>query len=274
MRPRLPAALVVIASALLACPRAGAQDVEYCASYLCESDLTYDPIAQDAYGYSETYDYDYTGDMLGVIAYAYDSSDNVVWSDEDMGEYGEAYIGSLEYTEAGTDWIYGQHWAVADGDSCCVYEVGETEDYAYFPQIPTYLSVVGSGTQSAEAPCEYSGGTPTSCGSTLQLTYQVLDQTSQPIHQSLAISDGITATSNGCNLTSFATTPPGTYTNADGTFSDTLFICSGLNLCCNGSGSCIAACETDATQYWVIGPGEVVLRLSYKCNQISVGGVK
>jgi hypothetical protein len=142
---------------------------------------------------------------------------------------------------------------------------------ACFSWNPMYLEIEEPDYQAPMQPCGDFQVYPTECGTGRVFFYQILDQFGSPIMASLSIGDKISSYEpDTCFMGSnFATTPPGTFSNEDGTFVESLTLCS--TGCC-AVGACTAACETTAAQVWAIGTGIITKNLDYRCNQILVDG--
>jgi hypothetical protein len=162
-----------------------------------------------------------------------------------------------------------------------------SNSYAADKQVPTSLSIVtGTDSTTSEASCTTSKGLA-GCGVTRTFTYQVNDQSGQPIHVgSMAFGDVICSTStNQLNLTGYGTTcggttgscsgtagPCGQSTNANGQFNESIGVCAQA---CKSSGSCCTAGKTVANQTWTVAGRTLnsdVKTLTYQCNKISVNG--
>ncbi|MGA8762458.1 MAG: hypothetical protein WB562_06170 [Candidatus Sulfotelmatobacter sp.] len=157
----------------------------------------------------------------------------------------------------------------------CPFDMGLERSGSGTVQVPTSLSIVaGTDSTTAEAAC--SGG---GCGCTRSFTYQVNDQTGNPMRiAGLDIWDAISTTSpNNLNLTGYTTTcsppnsgPCGITTNQDGQFQE-----RSLNACapaCKSNNACIKAGPTNANQTWYVGSGQIVQHIGYYCDHVTVNG--
>lgn len=183
---------------------------------------------------------------------------------EVVASYGELHV-----------WSDG-NWGYASCPDCMrmIDEPGphpEPQEGGGEQQVPTSLQKTGTDTTTSPAQC--TAGTSEACGVTRTFKYQVLDQNGQPIKRSMLFSDAIKGGSpNGCNLTSYNTTPPDTYTFPDGTFNETLRICAPA---CRSGSMCITGCTTAASQTWTVDGVALngdVKSLSYQCDKILVNG--
>ncbi len=149
----------------------------------------------------------------------------------------------------------------------------DSERAACAVQIPTSLTIV-SGTDSTTQEGTCVTGGQTGCGVTRTFTYQVLDQDGQPINRQMPFYDTITTGApNSCYLSQYTTTCPnnsgpcGVYTDANGRFSETLYICAPA---CYSGTACTTGCTTAAAQTWRVDGNAILKSLTYQCNQVGV----
>ncbi|MHB8502203.1 MAG: hypothetical protein ACYDHE_14825 [Candidatus Acidiferrales bacterium] len=151
----------------------------------------------------------------------------------------------------------------------------------FFIQIPTSLTIVaGTDSTTSEAQCSFtSGGNQyTGCGVTRSFTYQINDQTGQPLQFALAFWDSFgTVSPNPLKMGGFNTTctpantgPCGVSANAQGQFLEkALSVCSTV---CYSNGVCTTGGPSVVPQTWHIGAGSVTQTISYYCNKVLVNG--
>jgi hypothetical protein len=147
-------------------------------------------------------------------------------------------------------------------------------------QKPASLSITGTDSTTAFGSCAAS-----SCGVTRTFDYQVYDHLTPPSPMNVGgmqLWDSIVNTStNTCSLLSYTTTcspsntgPCGVRTFSNGTFHETLGICTPA--CHSTSGVCFDfGCSTIANQTWNVNGISLasdVKRLTYNCTQILVNG--
>lgn len=152
----------------------------------------------------------------------------------------------------------------------------------FYIQIPTSLSIV-SGTDSTSSEASCSGSFGTGCGMTRAFTYQVNDQSGQPIqYAGLEVWDSIAITSpNNLGATGFATTctfadetnngPCGRTTDSGGQFPES----PGLTVCaavCQSNSMCVSGGPTNANQTIHVGPSSIVQSIGYYCDHVTVNG--
>jgi hypothetical protein len=151
--------------------------------------------------------------------------------------------------------------APAGNQSVTVTASGQTSaPVSFFVQVPTSLSLIATISQG---PASCSQGT---AGWDRWVTWQVLDQTGQPIQQVLTVSDTLTIGSpNSCG-TSGRTGSANTYNT--GQFPDHYFLCT--TGCAGGN-----SCQSNGTQTWTV-QGKVlssdVKSVVYKCSSITING--
>jgi hypothetical protein len=142
----------------------------------------------------------------------------------------------------------------------------------FFVQVPSSLSIVSdTDSTGSESSCDADTG----CGVTRTFTYQVNDQSGQPIQASLPLWDAITITSpNNLSISTMNTTcspsntgPCDVFTFSNGRFGESLPVCSPV---CKVNNTCTTGGPTNASQTWHIGSSQISKSLSYYCDHVVV----
>lgn len=217
----------------------------------------------EGYGDDPSWAYSYSSNNTGIAKVALD---------------GNGIDADVTGVSGGTATISG---SVTDFTHGC----GGFASQSVFVQVPTSLSIVaGTGSTTTEGACSPPTG---ACGVVRTFTYQIKDQSGNPIQvANMALGDVIcTSGTNGLGLTAYTTTcsgttggcsgtpgPCGIFAFASGQFTEILKACS---TACKVSGMCVTAGQTLSSQTWTVA-GETlssdVKTLSYQCNKILVNG--